>query len=231
MYTIPDFAFIHVTIAYAADRSPEVEKESVVFLTEIKRLYDDSLGEQQGLGSNLEDVTDSLVERQLPFTDSGENSVASISTFTRAIPQLLLQAFCGWHVFNQPYIHLKFICGIYFTLIKFKRPHRLSPLPIRVATTGTGEKRKYDKLVNTISAIKDISNAEIVQWVPEDSVEVIYWNKLVPEDPRNLELCLSAPFRSGLRLCLEGMSSQPSNVFDMVEVQVRSRSQQGTIVD
>jgi len=155
--------------------------------------------------------------------------VASTPTFIRTIRQLLLQAFCGWHVFNQPCIHLKFICGIYFTLIKFTRPHQLSPLPIRVATAATGEKRKYDELVNTISAIKDIPNAEIVQWVPEDSVEVIYWNKLVPDNPRNLELHLSAPFRSGLRLCLEGASSQPSDMFDVVEVQVRSKLQEVSI--
>lgn len=44
MYTIPDFAFVHVKIAYATDEPPEVEEESVVFLTEIKRLYNDGLG-------------------------------------------------------------------------------------------------------------------------------------------------------------------------------------------
>ena len=221
MYTIPDFAFMHIKIAYATDGASKVEKESVVFLTEIKRLYDDSLGRPWNLGTSLM-FTDTLVERQLQFTDSGESSVASISTFARTIRQLLLQAFCCWHVFNQPSVYLKFICGVYFTLIKFTRPHQLSPLPILAATTG--EKRKYDELVNTISAIKNISNAEIAQWVPEDSVEVIYWNKLVSDNPGNPELHLSAPFRSGLRLCLEGASSQPSDVFDVIELQVRSES-------
>ena len=82
-----------------------------------------------------------------------------------------------------------------------------------------GDKRKYDELVNTISAIKDISDAEIAQWVPEDSVEVIYWNKLVAVDPGDSELYLSTPFRSGLKLCLEGTDWQPSDIFD-VEIQV-----------
>jgi hypothetical protein len=153
--------------------------------------------------------------------------VASISTFGRTIRQLLLQAFCGWHVFTQPSVHLKFMCGIYFTLIKFTQPCQLRPLPTRAAATG--EKRKYDELVNTISAVKDISNAEIAQWVPEDSLEVIYWNKLVSDDLGSPELHLSTSFHSGLKLCLEGTDSQPSDVLDLMEVQVRSESQETSL--
>jgi len=43
VYTVPDFAFLRAKIAYSADGAPKVEQESAVFLTEIKRLYDDSL--------------------------------------------------------------------------------------------------------------------------------------------------------------------------------------------
>jgi len=48
----------------------------------------------------------------------------------------------------------------------------ISPLPTCVFTIG--EKQNYDELVNTISTIGGITNTKIIQWVPEDSVKVIY---------------------------------------------------------
>ena len=126
--------------------------------------------------------------------------------------------FCGWHVFDQSHIYIKFICGTYFTLVNFTRPLQLHPLPNFAASTG--EKRKYNDLVNAISATTDIPDADIIQWVPEDSVEIIYWNKPVSDNIRNPELYLSALFRSGMKLCLEGTDSQPSGLFDVTEVEV-----------
>ena len=85
------------------------------------------------------DTADFPIDKRLPFTHSAGNSGVSIATFAKSIRQLLLQAFCGWHVFDQPSIYLKFVCGIYFTLIKFTRPHQLYPLPIRGCAVPTGE--------------------------------------------------------------------------------------------
>jgi len=47
MYTIPDFAFLYVKIAQTTDGDFKVEAESVAFLAEIKRLYDDVLRESK----------------------------------------------------------------------------------------------------------------------------------------------------------------------------------------
>ena len=44
MYTVPDFAFLYIKMASPANGG-KVEEESAVFLTEIKRLYDERLRE------------------------------------------------------------------------------------------------------------------------------------------------------------------------------------------
>jgi hypothetical protein len=218
MYTIPDFAFLYVKITQTTNGDPKVEAESVAFLTEVKRLYDNVLREfKYPIWAVI--VANHLAENQLSLVHSPENSITSVTTFRRSIRQLLLQAFCSWHVFDQPDIHIKFICGIYFTLVKFTRPLQLHPLPNFVASTG--EKRKYIDLVNAISTTTDIPDASIIQWVPEDSIEVFYWNKPVSDDIRNPELHLGILFRSGLKLCLEGMDSQPSGLFDVTEIEVQ----------
>lgn len=172
-------------------------------------------------------VTDFLIGKPLPFVISPENELAFSYTFGKSIRQLLVQAFCGWHVFNQPHINLKFICGIYFTLIRFTRPSQLHPLP--ALTVSTGEKRKYDDLVNTVSTTKDIPSSDIAQWVPRQSVEVIYWKEVVTDDPRNPELHLSASYRSCFKFCLKGTDSQPSGLFDVTEAEVGSESSEPSL--
>jgi hypothetical protein len=46
MYTVPDFAFLYVKMAPAVNGG-KVKEESAVFLTEIKRLYDERLRESK----------------------------------------------------------------------------------------------------------------------------------------------------------------------------------------
>ena len=73
--------------------------------------------------------------------------------------------------------------------------------------------------------MKDIPDADIAQWVPEDSVEIIYWNEVVSDDLRNPALYLSAPFRSALKYCLTEADSQPSGLFDVMEAEVCAKFQ------
>ena len=44
VYTIPYFAFVQIKTVRAPDGAPSVEEESVLFLTEMKRLYDEGSG-------------------------------------------------------------------------------------------------------------------------------------------------------------------------------------------
>ena len=108
--------------------------------------------------------------------------------------------------------------NLLYVAIKVTRPSQLFPLQTRAASTGN--KRKYDDLTNAVSTIGDISDAEIAQWVPDNSTEIIYWNEPVFDNPGSLELHPSHPFRSGMKICLEGTCSQPSDIFDPLGVQV-----------
>jgi len=193
-------------------------EEPVVFLTEIKRLYDERHRKFQIRPNGIADCD---VGQRLQFIVSPENDLAFTYTFRKSIRQLLIPAFCGWHVFKQSHINLKFICGIYFTLIRFTRPSQLHQLPTLAALTG--EKRKYNNLANAVSATKDIPDSRIAQLVPRQSVEVIYWREAVTDDPRDPELHLSVPFRSCFKSCLAGADSQPSSLFDVAQAEVRSK--------
>jgi len=221
LYTIPDFAFTCTSITHTPNGG-ELRKESVAFLTEIKRLHDEGKH-----GCSTKDTiqlptppTFCLVAQPLPFINSKRTDLAFIASFQANTRQLLLQAFCGWHVYDQPQINLLFICGISFALIKFTRPPSLNPLPTLPASTG--EKRKHGDIANTISAMSDILEPQISQWVPRSSVKVIYWAEATTKDPRSQELHLSAAFRGSLKHCVSGTDSQPSSLFDVTEAEVRS---------
>lgn len=216
MYTIPDFAFICAKVAHTTNGST-VTEESVAFLTEIKRLHDENKCELTSKTRSTSAANFHFAARPLPFIVSRETGVAFLAAFDKNIPQLLLQAFCAWHVYNQPHVNLNFICGIYFALIKFTRPPSLHPLPTLPASTG--EKRKHDDLINTVSSVEQ--DSYLSQWVPWDSIKVVYWREAVTDNPRNQEFHLSAPFRHSLKLCLEGADSQPSGLFDVTEAEVR----------
>ena len=219
MYTIPDFAFIRAKIEHTANGGTVME-ESVAFLTEIKRLHDESTCEFTPKTQTTSTADFHFVAQPLPFIVSTETDIAFSAIFDKNIRQLLLQAFCAWHVYNQPHINLNFICGIYFALIKFTRPPSLHPLPTLPASTG--EKRKHNDLINTISSVEDVQDFYLSQWVPRDSIEVVYWREAVTDNPRSQEFHFSVPFRRSLKLCLEGADSQPSGLFDVIEAEVCS---------
>ena len=88
----------------------------------------------------------------------------------------------------------------------------------------TGEKRKYGDPLNTISSVGDIRDLYLSQWVPRNSIKVVYWKEAVTDNPSNREFHFSAPFRRSLKFCLAGVKSQPSSLFGVTEAEAQPLS-------
>jgi len=139
--------------------------------------------------------------------------------------QLLLQAYCTFSVYNQHEVFIMLVPGVYFTVLKFKRPKGFKPHP--QGPDSSNKKRKLaDEERDTggagepdCRAATNISNAQLVALIPSEYVEVIYHNAPVFDDVQARDLRLSDAFRQALWQRLDDINFQPCSLFDLRSAQ------------
>ncbi|KAF8873426.1 hypothetical protein BD779DRAFT_1569972 [Infundibulicybe gibba] len=130
---IPDFGLLRIEwpIDGSAIGMPGVMKKVVVLMLEAKRLVYATDSE------TTKNIGGGPVERNPEFASATpqragflkwstlEATVISDEKFISSLHQLLVQAYCTFTSYNQDNFYSIFVCGIYFTLVEFKRPPSL----------------------------------------------------------------------------------------------------------
>ena len=136
---------------------------------------------------------------------------------------MLLQAYCAFNVYNQREVFVMLVPGVYFTLLKFKRPEDFEPLARASGASNKKRKLGAEEFATTGKpkcwAAKEISNSQLAKLIPLEYVEVMYHSAPVFEDIQARDVRLSDAFRQALRERLDDTTLQPCSLFDLHSAQ------------
>ena len=168
------------------------------------------------------------------------NNAADLEWALRApislnLRQLLLQAYCTFSVYGQREVFIMLIPGVYFTVLKFKRPNGFKPLPQGPDSSNKKRKLRDEERDAEERDAEDagdrntgepecrtatkISNLQLVTLIPLEYVEVVYYNAPVFDDVQARDLRLSDAFRQALRDRLDDVNFQPCSLFNLRSAQ------------
>lgn len=136
--------------------------------------------------------------------------------------QLLLQAYCTFSAYKQREVFIMFISGVYFTLLKFKRPEDFKPLPQSPDISNKKRKSEVEESDTgrpKCRAAKEIKNFQLTSVIPLECIQVVYRSAPVFDDIKARDLRLSVAFRQALRERLDDFNFQPCSLFDLCGAQ------------
>ena len=216
MSAYPDFGLMHHTIEQSPNGGTKVER--VKLLIEIKRLYYTDKSEKPWVYTSNSLVIHLYTPACL-WIDQIKLLWAVEDAIYANIRQLLLQAYCAFGAYKQPEVFIMLVPGVYFTLLKFRRPNFFEPLS--QAPAASSKKRKLVEVGETDSerpecqAAREMSNSQLIDLIPLEFIEVIHHGAPVFADVKAQELHLSDAFRHTLHMQLDDVDFQPCSLFDL----------------
>jgi len=165
------------------------------------------------------------------WNEAADLELAVDAALSLNLRQLLLQAYCTFSVYGQHEVFIMLVSGIYFTMLKFKRPEDFKPLPQGPNTSNKkrklapgepgipGESGEPATGEPECKAANQISNTKLASLIPLEYVEVIYYGAPVFDGIQARDIGLSDAFRQALRERLDDITLQPCSLFDLRSAQ------------